>query len=552
MNRQIRLIGLGMIVLFVVLFLQLNYLQIVHAKALQDNSLNGDRVVSEFNKARGAIVSSDGVTLAASTPTPKGSQFRYERRYPTGALFGQITGYYSFIYGSDGVEKTYNDILTGANDKSGFPTSLSGLRQLLTQPSQAQNVTLTLSDRLQEVARRALAGRLGSVVALDPSTGAILAMYSNPSYNPERLSQLSTTGETEQWKKLLAASGNPLLPGAYRNRWFPGSSFKVVTASAVYDRKPSLADKAYPDLGALTLPQSSGKLHNFAGEVCGGKILSLFTVSCDTGFGAIGLDLGAQNLWREATAFGFDAIPPLDLPDPAPSYFPPPAQFKNNLPTLAFSAIGQESVQATPLEMAMVAEAIADRGTIMAPHVLSRITNGQDKVVSTYTDKVWRRATSPSTAAKVTRLMESVVDSADGTGVAARIPGVAVAGKTGTAQTGTHHTDDWFVAFAPAAHPRVAVAVVLPDQGYANQYQGGTLAAPIAKAVIEAVLAGKAPGSKPTPGPALPTTPPTTTSRPPSSSPTTTSASTAPSTTTSPPSTSPPSTTPPSTTSPTS
>jgi peptidoglycan glycosyltransferase len=515
MNRQIRLVGAGIMVLFVVLFLQLNYLQIVHAPALDHNTLNGARIVSEFNAPRGAIVSADGVTLANSVTTPRGSQFNYERLYPTGSLFADVTGYYSFIYGADGAEKSYNDILTGATDKAGFPTNLTDLRQLLTQTSKAQNITLTLSDKLQTVARNGLAGRLGSVVAIDPATGGILAMYSNPSYDPEQLSQLSTTKEQAAWKQLLAAPNNPLSPGAYRNRWFPGSSFKVITSSAVYDHDPALATKNYPVATTINLPDTTAVFHNFAGESCGGQLLALLTVSCDTGFAQVGLDLGAKNLYDEATSFGFDATPPLDLPDPAQSYFPPASSFAQNLPTLAYSAIGQEDVQATPLEMAMVVGAIADHGTMMTPHILSKVTNAQDTVVSTYNDKVWKQATTAATASSVTKLMEAVVNSPDGTGTAAAIPGVEVAGKTGTAQTGTHQTDDWFVAFAPAAHPTIAVAVVLPDQGFANEYQGGTLAAPIAKAVIEAWLsthpAAAPPPSSTTTTPSSSTTAPVTT-----------------------------------------
>lgn len=566
MNRQIRLMGAGIIVLFVALFVKLNYLQLGgHARALDKSPTNGTRVVNEFDKPRGAILSADGVTLAQSVRAPKGSSFKYKRLYPTGSLFADVTGYYSFIYGADGAEKTYNSILTGAVQKSGIPTNLTDLRQLLTESSAAQNITLTVSDKLQQVARKGLAGRAGSVVALDPSTGGILAMYSNPSYNPEVLSQLSTSAEQKQWKRLLAAPGNPLSPGAYRNRWPPGSSFKVVTSSAVYDHKPALANRSFPHLSALPLPQTTHQLHNFAGEVCGGQLLELFTVSCDTGFGKIGLDLGADTLHAEATHFGFDAVPPIDLPDAAPSAFPTPASFKRNLPTLAYSAIGQEDVAATPLEMAMVVGAIADHGTMMTPHVLASVSNSQGRVVSHYADKVWKHATSAGTAKKVTALMESVVDSPNGTGVAAAIPGVEVAGKTGTAETGTTppRTDDWFVAFAPAAHPTIAVAVVLPNQGNANEYQGGTLAAPIAKAMIQTwlthhpvkhagrVVHANTGGSGSTGGSTASTTPttaPASTTTSTAAVPPSTTAPASTTTTTAPPATTAPTTTPPSST----
>jgi peptidoglycan glycosyltransferase len=496
MNRQIRLMGVGIMLLFVALFLQLNYVQVVHAGALDSNPLNGRAVVSEYTRQRGDIVSADGVTLATSVPT--NDQFKYLREYPTGALFEEVTGFFSFIYGSDGAERTYDKVLTGVQSPFKLPTSLSDLGALLTQRNQSQSITLTVLDKLQKVAQQGLAGRFGSVVALDPKTGAILAMYSNPTFDPNLLSGHNLAQVQANYQKLSSEPGGVFAPPAYEQRWFPGSSFKVITASAVYDHDPALATQTFPDLGALQLPDSNLLLHNYAGEVCGGQILQLFTVSCDTGFGKIGLDLGASSLYSEATSFGFDQTPPIDLPFSAQSNFPTPASFAQDVPGLAYSAIGQQDVQATPLEMAMVAGAIADRGTIMTPHILDRITNSQNQVVSVYQPKVWKQATSAATAAKVTLLMESVVNSPNGTGVVARIPGVEVAAKTGTAQTGTNHVDAWFVAFAPANNPVIAVAVVLPNQPPQNEYQGGLLAAPIARAMIESYLT---PSPAPAPAP---------------------------------------------------
>jgi peptidoglycan glycosyltransferase len=512
MNRQIRWVGVGIMALFVALFAQLNYIQVIHASSLTHNPLNGQTVVNEYNQARGDIVSSDGVTLADSKPTP-GDQLTYLRQYPTGSLFADLTGYFSFTYGSDGVERTYDNVLTGADDHTKLPTSLSQLKNLLTSGNKTQSVTVTASDKLQSAAATALGGRTGSVVALDPQTGAILAMYSNPSFDPNELSQHDQTKVVDAYKALLAAPGNPLSPAAYRNRWFPGSTFKIITASAVYDHDPTLATKPYPVQSGLALPDTTHVLGNFAGEACGGQLLELFTVSCNSGFGAIGLDLGAANLTDEADAFGFDKVPPIDLPSAASSGFPSVNSFAQNLPNVAFSAIGQGSVQATPLEMAMVAGAIADGGVIMTPHVLDNVTNAQDQVVSTYKPKEWLRATSPATAAAVTKLMLSVVDSPNGTGVGARIPGVEVAAKTGTAQTGNNTIDAWFAAFAPAADPTIAVAVLVPDQPAGDQYQGGTISAPIAKAVIEAYLSelpASASTTTTTAGAASTTTTPTT------------------------------------------
>ena len=493
MNRQIRLLGLGIMILFVALFVQLNYLQIVHANALDHNPLNGRAVVKEYTAKRGNILSADGVTLATSIPTK--DSFKFLRQYPTGGLFEQVTGYYSFTYGSDGAERYYDKVLTGKNSPFRLPNSLNGLRQLLTNTDQSQSITLTVLDKLQKVAQQGLAGRLGSAVAINPKTGAILAMYSNPTFDPNALASHNLRQVQANYKAIAAKPGGAFNSPAYRQTWFPGSTFKIVTSSAVYDHQPALATQTFPNLPALKLPQTNLQLHNFAGEVCGGQLLALFTVSCDTGFGQIGLDLGANNLYNEAHAFGFDQVPPIDLPFAAKSVFPPVSSFKGAKPFLAYSAIGQEDVSTTPLQMALVGAAIADGGTIMTPHILEHVTNSQNQVVSTYKPTKWIQATSPSTASKVTKLMESVVNSPNGTGVAAQIPGIQVAGKTGTAQTGTGQIDAWFVAFAPASDPQIAVAVVLPDQPSGTEYQGGTLAAPIAKALISTYLADRSSGS---------------------------------------------------------
>jgi peptidoglycan glycosyltransferase len=487
-NRQIRLLGVGMLVLFTALFVQLNYLQVVHSNALDNNPLNGNRVVQEYTRARGDIVASDGVTLAHSVPS--NDQFKYQRQYPQGQLFAQLTGFYSFTYGSDGAERTYDKILTGQKQDYKLPTSLGALRNLLTRSSQAQSITLTVSARMQQAAATALGSKVGSVVAINPQTGAIIAMYSNPSFDPNLLAGHTTSKVEANYKALLAAPDNPLSPAAYRDRWFPGSTFKIVDSAAVYDHDASLATKTYPVLSALPLPDTNLQLHNFAGETCGGQLLSLFTVSCDTGFGAVGLDLGAQNLYNEAHAFGFDQVPPIDLPFGVPSNFPQASTFAQDPPGLAYSALGQQDVSATPLEMALVASGIADNGTIMTPHVLDHVTNSQGQTVATYQAKPWLSATSASTAASVTNLMESVVNSPNGTGGAGAVPGVTVAAKTGTAQTGTGKIDAWFAAFAPNPNPSIAVAVLVPNQPSGNEYQGGTIAAPIAKAVIQAWLGG--------------------------------------------------------------
>lgn len=487
MNRQIRLVGVAILILFTALVVQLSYWQLARANALNNNPDNHRNVIQTYVRPRGDIVTADGVTLARSVPSH--DQYKYLRQYPQGSLFSDLTGYYSLTNGITGAEKSYNDILSGKKREFSLG-SLSVIRHELLSPNQTQNVTLTVSAKLQRIAAQQLGNRDGAVVALDPKTGAILAMYSNPSYDPNLLAGHDEKTVTDNYNELLHTPGNPLLPAAYAERFFPGSSFKIITASAVYDRDPTLASKTYPVLSGLKLPDTTHVLSNFAGEYCGGQLPLLFQVSCNSGFGQVGLDLGASKLADEANAFGFNKTPPLDLPGVIPAYFPPAASFAGNLPGVAFSAIGQENVAATPLEMALVASAIADHGTIMTPHVLSEVTNSQGQVVARYRPKPWLHATSRSTASTMTGLMERVVN--QGTGVAAQIPGVQVAGKTGTAQTGHNTIHAWFAAFAPAKDPTIAVAVLVENQPNGNAFQGGTIAAPIAKAVIEAALLGPA------------------------------------------------------------
>ncbi|MDP9072644.1 MAG: penicillin-binding protein 2 [Actinomycetota bacterium] len=484
MNRQIRVVGAGMIVLFVLLFLQLNYLQVVRANGLNHNPLNTRLLLAKFTTKRGDIVTSDAVVLAHSQPTS--DQLKYLRVYPTQDLFGQVTGYFSFTYGEDGAERTFDGDLTGASAPFNLPKSL---KDLTVKQDKSQTVTLTLSNKLQQVAKTQLGTRKGAVVALDPSTGAILAMWSNPSYDPGPLAVHDQAQVRSYWQAENANPDKPLLAAGFRQRYFPGSTFKVITASAVFDHRTDLATKVYPVQTGLVLPQTGGQvLRNFGGESCGGALPDLFRVSCNSGFAAVGLDLGAGNLAAEANSYGFDQTPPIDLPGAAQSFFPPANSFAHDLPGLAKSAIGQQNVQATPLEMALVAASVANGGVIMKPHILAQVTDSQGNVVRKYQPSPWMTATSPQTATDMTQLMISVVQA--GTGGAAQIQGIQVAGKTGTAQTGNNTIHAWFTSFAPAAQPKVAVAVLVENQPLGNDAQGGIIAAPIAKAVLQAALQG--------------------------------------------------------------
>jgi peptidoglycan glycosyltransferase len=480
-NKSIRTFGIFVIALFVALVVQLANLQLVQAAKFRHDPRNTRQAVADFSHPRGPIQTSDGVVVAQSVPS--NDIFKYQRVYPTKSLFAFVTGYLSFRYGASGVEQVYADDLAGRN----LPVHASDLSHLLDQTPRTGTVTLTLSNALQQAATNALGQQVGAVVALDPRDGSILALVSQPTYDPNALASHNATSEQQSFTSLLADPGQPMLPRVYRQSYAPGSTFKVVTTTALEDKRPDLATKSYPFTDALTLPLTTNKLHNFGGESCGGTLPTLFRVSCDTGFGGIGLDLGAANLADEATAFGFNQIPPLDLTGVFKSTFPAASFFTQQTPLLAFSAIGQDDVSATPLQMALVASAIANNGTIMTPHVMKEIRDSNGTLVRSYTPKAWLTTTTPATAGAIKTLMVSVVTG--GTGTAVALPGVQVAAKTGTAEVDATHTNAWMIAFAPADNPTIAVAAVLPGiTGVGNEVTGGVRAAPIVRAVIAAFL----------------------------------------------------------------
>jgi peptidoglycan glycosyltransferase len=481
MDRQIRKLGFVLMALFVLLFLQLNNLQVLQADKLADDPRNTRNATRDFSKPRGQILSADGAVLARSVPA--GGPFERLRQYPEHDLFAHITGYFSFTYGSSGIERRYNDVLAGRDLRA------RNLRDFLNDRTRVEDVTLTITKRVQQVARDALGARKGAVVALDPTTGAVLALWSFPSYDPERLAVHDQQAVQQAWTELNDNTDRPMVPRTYRRAYAPGSTFKVVTAAAALEQAPDLVAKDYPRLKTLDLPQTNKDLPNFGGGTCGGILPQLLKVSCNTGFAQMGLDLGADKLAGEARDFGFAARPPLDLPAVEKSVFPEAGSFERNLPGLAQSAIGQQDVTATPLQMALVAAGVANGGTIMKPHLLAEVRDDQGNVVRRASPSPWKRATSPENAAALRDMMIGVVNGGTATRVA--VPGVQVAAKTGTAQTTGDNSHAWIVAFAPAQAPRVAVAVVVESQpGLGDTVTGGRIAAPIARAVLQAALGG--------------------------------------------------------------
>lgn len=487
MNRSIRRLGAVIIGLYLVLFVKLNWIQVVQKHDLDSNPLNTAQVARDFNRPRGTISTADGALLAQSivNPDPK-SQFDRVRVYPEGDLFGQVTGFFSFTYGSSGVERQYNDELAGTT----FDQQVQGFSDLFIARENVGNVELTLRKDVQQVARDQLAGRAGSVVALDPRTGDLLAFWSTPSYDPNAISTLDQNAASENWKALTTAPGNPLRAHQYQERYFPGSTFKVVTGSVgLQTGKVTDVDPAYPYATSYTAKNTSLPIRNFGGETCGGTLPEILKTSCNSAFAEMGAEtIGPDDMVSGAASWGFNATPPIDLPGAVKSVFP--TDVGNNPAKLAQSSIGQNDVQATPLQIALVAAGVANGGTIMKPHVLADVRNSQGEKIQTYRATPWLHPMTDVFAATMRQDMIGVVQGGTATGM--QIPGFEVGGKTGTAQLGTtpprSHT--WIMGFAgpPGQPPTVAIAVVVLDQSGANESTGGVVAAPIARAVLTAAL----------------------------------------------------------------
>ena len=482
MNTPLRRLATVVVIMFVVLIGGVSWVQFGQASALNNDSRNVRTAYREFGKPRGPIVVA-GKAIASSTPS--NVAFGYQRTYVNGPLYSSVTGFYSVVNRADGLEQAVNDVLTGTADS----LFLTRLQDLITgkQP-QGSSVELTINPAAQQAAWDALGDQRGAVVAIDPTTGAILAFVSKPGFDPNLLASHDTAKAGAAYQQLLAADGNPLLNTVTKESYAPGSTFKLITAAAALESGRFAPDTTVPAPTVLALPQTSATITNYGGESCGNgtttTIADALRISCNTAFAQLGMDLGAPALAAQAAKFGFGDAG-LTIPmSVAKSVFPTGL----NAPQTAQSAIGQFSVHATPLEMAMVSAAIANGGTLMKPYLVQTVRTSDLDVVSETTPSALSTAISAATAAALRDMMVGVVE--NGTGTAAQIPGVRVAGKTGTAETSDKTPPHaWFTAFAPADAPRVAVAVLVEHGGnLGSEATGGRVAAPIAKAVIQAVL----------------------------------------------------------------
>jgi peptidoglycan glycosyltransferase len=416
-------------------------------------------------------------------------QYVYQRVYEQPLKYAALTGYYSYVYGRAAVEAGENQILSGSDPRLFVNRVVDLLGN--SQPT-GGSVSLTVDPRAQTAAfdgLRALGKDVeGAVVALEPSTGRVLAMVSNPTYDPNLLASHRFGRVQRSWAALTKDENRPLLNRGVQEVYPPGSTFKLVTAAAALSSGQYTPDTKVKGGARLDLPQTSTDLVNDGGSNCGGSSITLtqaLEVSCNVSFGDIGLRLGADALREQAERFGFDQSYLNDLPGQVRSRFPA----QPDEPQTALSAIGQFDVAATPLQMAMVAAGIANGGTVMRPYVVDEIRAPDLSVLDKTSPEAYRsNAVSSSVARDLTAMMVEVVD--QGTAAPAQIPGVKVAGKTGTAQSSPERPPyAWFVSFAPADDPQVAVAVLVEDAGVdRNAISGSGLAAPIAKGVMQAVI----------------------------------------------------------------
>ena len=486
MNKPIRTMAIGCLVLFLALLINSTYLQYLQAEELNSRPDNKRVRDAEFSRERGAILVR-GQSIAESKPSD--DEFKFQRRYPQPTKYAHLTGYYSYTYGRNALELTQNDILSGSDPRLFVNRVVDMFGN--TQPK-GGDVSLTIDPKAQNAAYnglRKLGGPniKGSVVALDPSTGAILAMVSSPSYNPNLLASHKLSTLPRAWKRLSEDPNRPMLNRGIQEIFPPGSTFKLVTAAAALSSGQYTPESMVPGGSSLDLPQTTTNLPNENGMSCGGDRITLtqaLRVSCNVAFGWLGLQLGDDALREQAQKFGFGDKYLDDLNDQAESVFPA----KPDAPQTALSAIGQFDVAATPLQMAMVASGIANGGTVMKPYLVDEIRSPNLDVLDKANPEPYRSATSPSVSRDLTQMMIDVVD--NGTGTTAQIPGIKVAGKTGTAQSSADRNPyAWFVSFAPADDPKVAVAVLVEDAGVARDaISGSGLAAPIAKSVMEAVI----------------------------------------------------------------
>jgi peptidoglycan glycosyltransferase len=506
-DRRIRRLGIGLVVLFGLLFAQLSYVQVIHADYIKARPANARRqIIAEYRVERGPIISADGVVLARSVRNPdRRSELRFRRLYPEGPLFAGITGYYSRIYGRAELEQAANPYLSGDAPELAVSTFTD---LILGRQRKGGAVITTIRADLQRAAADALGDLPGAVVAVEPETGDVLALYANPTYDPNAISSGTDESINEAWEAIRTDPDQPLISRAKDELFLPGSTGKLVTASAALENGIDPNDVRWPNPRFLDLPQTSNTLANFGDSHCNGgsqmvSMAEAFQESCNVTFAEIGLDLGAREMSEQARAYGFCATdPPEQVECEAPTIpfvlpwangrFPVPSYFADRQPQLAFSAIGLDNVLTNPLHLALISASIANDGQMMQPRLITEVRDPTGRVVREFDPEQYGQPISDDSAREMREMMLSVTQGGTATSAFSGFP-IDVAGKTGTATNGEDRPPNaWFTAFAPAGQgdvAEIAVAVIVLDGGnLGNEATGGQVSAPIARAVIDAYL----------------------------------------------------------------
>ena len=500
MNTQLRHLAVVAVLLIAVLIVATTYWQSWAGSALANRQGNAVQLVDQLRIDRGTIFAADGTRLAWSVPHKKNGLTTYSRKYPHTGAFSQVVGYATTGQTFTGLEQSLNDFLTGSNTTL-TNTFSDELDRLGGKTVHGNNVMLTLRPSAQRLAEQLLAGRCGAVVAMNPKTGAVYAMASSPTYNPNLILQRNGITQIEKIKG-TCGDASALQDNATQGLYPPGSTFKLVTASAALNTGAFTPYSGFYDPGYCT--EYGQKVYNSGNPDSPGGVEIFGNIdfsaalehSVNAVFCQIGMRLGAAKILDYAKRYGFYSSPPLDTPS---STIAPSGLYKypKHGPRFLFSpsdpatqvdpgrlAFGQDKMVVTPLQMALVASTIANHGVEPRPYLVQKVTAPDGSVVATTAPSTLGHPISAKTAAELNQMMQLVVQG--GTGTAAQIPGVAVAGKTGTAELGLGNIyDAWFVCFAPATNPQVAVAVVVEKQP--NGF-GGSISAPIAKAILENLL----------------------------------------------------------------
>ncbi|MEV4377497.1 penicillin-binding protein 2 [Streptosporangium sp. NPDC049644] len=483
MNGPLKRAALACLLMFGLLMINVNYLQAVRAEDLRADARNTRNFYARYEIERGRITAGDKV-LAESVDTGD-VKFRFQRRYPEGKLYAPITGFFAPESERD-MERAENRLLNGTSADLLIRRSID---LFTAKRSKGANVDLTINPKAQEAAYKALgaSGKKGALVAIEPKTGAILAMVSIPTYDPNPLSKPDKGDVNAAYNKLDKDEDKPLVNRAIERTYPPGSTFKVVTMAAYLESDDTLGPETQVDAPqVLDLPNTTADLPNYGGAACGaGRVTLSFALekSCNTPFGKIAMELGYDVLRDQAARFGIGGEP-LSIPLPVAGSGIGPEE---DQAALAQASIGQRSNQMTPLQMAMVAAGIANNGVVMKPYLVNKIADAEGGEIETADPEELDTAMSEDNARKLQEMMINVVNK--GTASAAQIPGVTVGGKTGTAETARGRDPHaWFISFAPAEDPKVAVALIVESGSAGSDASGGQTAAPIAKSVMEAVL----------------------------------------------------------------